>query len=135
MSEINVSELGRMTDQAIECGRLELEQQVLAEQAETERKRIEDEMFVKMVIAQIPEKARIEAITGRRHAIVTDIGYIGYDRPRDFKGGFNICKPEWLKGTARIIYEYCQQEKLKPTLEHWHDGVGIKEGFNIVIHW
>jgi hypothetical protein len=27
------------------------------------------------------------------------------------------------------------QARLLPTLEYWHDGCGVQDGYNIVAHW
>jgi hypothetical protein len=44
-------------------------------------------------------------------------------------------KPTNLSGVGRLVWEYCVGAKLNPTLEYWHDGVGINGGYNLVIHW
>jgi len=87
------------------------------------------------VILQIPDRMTTEARAGRGHAILMSIDYSDYKRPRESRNSWNVCEPEWLIGACKLVYDYCVEDGLKPTIESWHDGVGINSGFNIVIHW
>lgn len=105
----------------------------LADQARQRQQ--QEDLKTQHVIDQIEGRAKAEAHVGRDHAIVMSLDYSDYARPRDFKGGYNLCYPEWLKGVGARVFVYCTSAGLAPTLEFWHDGVGNKSGFNIVVHW
>lgn len=131
---IDVNVLRRLTEAAIQKGKEEAERQKQIQLEEERRQKEMEELRAKGIIAQIPHRAKTEAIAGRSHAIVMGIAYSDYNKPRG-NNEWNICRPEWLVGAAKIVWDYCVGANLKPTLEFWHDGVGIKSGFNIVIHW
>jgi hypothetical protein len=136
-AKVDVSKLKDMTRRAIEAGQAEAKR--LAEQvAEKERlKKAQDELKAKRIIMQIPGRAEKEAALGRSHAIVMAVKYEDYDRPRDTPAGkdWRVCQGDWLKGACKLVWEYCVEAELNPTLEDWHDGCGINSGHNIVIHW
>jgi hypothetical protein len=94
-----------------------------------------DELKALQVIIQIPNRMETEARAGRGHAILMSVGYKDYERPHTKEMNWNMCRAEWLKGACRLVYQHCQESELKPTIEFWHDGVGVNSGFNIVIHW
>ena len=142
---LQLNELRQMTEGARrELHQVAEEARRLAEQqrqAEDDQAKVEAEYYHRFqelkadyIIAQIVDRAKREAQAGRNHAILMAVGYDDYDRPRGVRQG-GMCEPHWLTGAARIVYQYCQDTGFKPTLEYWHDGVGVKSGFNIVIHW
>lgn len=82
------------------------------------------------VIEQIPSRAKREATAGRNHAIVMAL------KSDDWKeASYTNSKPTNLIGVGKLVWEYCVGAKLNPTLEYWHDGVGVNGGYNLVIHW
>lgn len=135
--KVDVKKLKEMTRAAIERGQEEARQ--LAEKvAEKERlKKLADERKAQNVIDQIPGRAEKEAALGRNHAIVMAVKYEDYDRPSHTPEGkdWRVCQGDWLKGACKLVWDYCVDAELHPTLEDWHDGVGMNSGHNIVIHW
>lgn len=130
---MDVERLRQMTKEAVERGGKKREKKLEEEKREENRKRREEELKAQMIIEQIPYRAETEAKVGRNHAIIMEIGR-DYDRPRD-DNNWNRCDYRWLKNAAVIVWNYCVGAGLNPTLEAWHDGVGIKSGFNIVVRW
>ena len=102
--------------------------------AKEERQRRAEEAKAEAIIAQIPDRAERESEQGRNHAIVMSVKYEDYTRPHGATD-WRVCQGDWLKGVAKLVFEFCVEANLKPTLEDWHDGVGMNSGHNIVIHW
>lgn len=132
--DVDVRRLQQLTRKAQERQRAEREEQMAQERHEAELKRLQEEQKAQMVISQIAHRAETEAIAGHNHAVLMSVGFADYDRPRQNRT-WNYCNPIWLKGACRLVFEHCEKIRLEPTLEYWHDGVGVKSGFNIVIHW
>ena len=136
---VDIPELQRITSEAKRANLARNER--LRQEAENrkEETRLIEEAKVLRIILQIPERARTEARQGRTHAIVMSvIAVIDYERPAyelkidDWR---TECKPEWLIGPAKMVYDYCKAQGLKPTLEYWTAYGALSSGFNIVIHW
>ncbi len=132
---VSVSHLRKLTNEAIERNRTVQRQIAELEAANEARKQLAERNKAQEIIGHINERAEVEARAGRNHALIMGLGYRDYNRPLHAAVGWNICDESWLIGTAKMVFEYCVQEGLNPTLEFWHDGVGEKSGFNIVIHW
>jgi hypothetical protein len=94
-----------------------------------------------LITKQIYERMDLESKMGRRHAIVYSFGASEF-KP---KGGLisserhdsTICSDDWLIGTARGVFLYCEKKGLKPTVELWRSGPEspARYGFNIVVHF
>lgn len=134
MSQEAREELQRQTAEAIRRGQEEAHKRAETEALLEELKRIDQEHKAQMVIAQIQPRAEYESRHGRNHAIIMSVDYKDYDRPPKNRE-YSKCDPSWLKGVCKLVYQYCIGSHLRPTLDYWHDGVGVKSGFNIVIHW
>lgn len=119
----------KQTDDRVRAALLAREQE--------ERERRLNELKADIIIAQIAGRADAEALAGRNHAIVMSLDSYDYDRPHSGPdcNDWNRCHPQWLKDVAKSVYEYCTEQGLNPSIEFWHDGVGVNSGFNIVIHW
>ena len=132
--KIDVKKLKAMTATAIEKGQ-EAARKLAAKETEKVRlKKLADERKAQNVIDQIPGRAEREAAEGRNHAIVMAVKFDDYDRPHG-ANNWNQCDPQWLKRAVKLVFEYCVEADLNPTLESWHDGQGVNSGHNIVIHW
>ncbi len=131
---ITPQELTLMTKKALK--KAERAKAAAAEQqrAEAENQRQIEETKAQGIIQQIPHRAKTEAGQGRSHATIMSVHNKDYQRP-PLDNQHDRCKPEWLIGSCKIVYDYCKKAGLEPTIEYWHDGVGINSGFNIVIHW
>src|SRR5262249_19692590 len=134
-AEIDTAEWRRLTDQAIEEGRREA-----ARVAEEEARALEHDRQLERdkalsIISAIPNRARTAAQAKQSYAIAMSLR-----EGTDFKRPLNdreycTCSPAWLTGTAKLVWDACVQNKLKPELQFWHDGGGMDSGFNLVIHW
>ncbi len=132
---MDVAEWRQLTDRAIEEGRreaarLEAEQARAAEQ----QRQIERAKALE-IISQIPNRARTAALAKQSYAIV-----MGLREGSDIKRPpgnyqYSTCSVDWLAGTAKLVWDACVQNKLKPELQYWYDGGGMDSGFNLVIHW
>lgn len=132
---LDIERLRRLSEMARSDADDERSRALAEETRQEEVQRQGDELKARLVILQIPSRTETEANAGRNHAIVMGLEYDDYDRPSEERGGWNICRSEWLKGASKLVYGFCLKEGFEPTIEHWDDGVGVKSGFNIVVHW
>lgn len=130
---MNLERLRRLSEMARSDAEEE-RNRVLAEgKRQEELQRKNDELKADLIIQQISSRAETEASAGRNHAIVMSLNYNDYKQPERV---YNECKPEWLTSlSATTVYAYCVEEGFEPTIEFWHDGMGVNSGFNIVVHW
>lgn len=131
---IDIRRLQQLTQAARERHQAELSAEALQQALEEKFRQEQARLKAQMVIAQIQDRAETEANAGRNHAIVMSVGFSDYERPREDRR-WNYCDPALLKGACSLVFQHCKEIGLNPTLEYWHDGVGEKSGFNIVIHW
>lgn len=132
--KIDLVRLRKLSDEAVRRGEEERARILIEGREESQRKKRQEEIKAQFIIEQIPSRLEKEATAGRKHAIVMGVGYDDYDRPYNHKN-WNECKPFWLKGVARLVFNACLEAELRPTIEFWHDGVGVESGFNIVAHF
>ena len=130
--KINIDELKEVTFAA----RQKQEDIVIATMmAAADRKKAHQAVFeakANYIVSQINGRAMKEAKAGRCHAIVMGLKW----RDSDWHGvGEQGVTPEILKDVAKLVWNACVTGGLKPTLEYWHDGMGINSGYNIVVHW
>ena len=120
---INPVDLRKLTEAAVARGQQEHEDELarIAEQQELE---------AEGVIMQIPSKCEKEARSQRSHAIVMGLKY-----KKHYNTTKTELKPTELKGAAAIVWQYCVDAELQPTLEYWWSGDGMVSGFNIVVRW
>jgi hypothetical protein len=126
------ADLRKMTNEAIAKGNKKAAEEAARKQRAADRKLAMEKAKAMRVIDGIPDRAMREAEEGRDHAIVMSIKYEDYDHS---SGSFVECRPDLLNGACRIVWDYCVNAKLNPTIESWHDGMGNHSGHNIVIHW
>ena len=126
-----VDHLRQTTKEAIERGERKRQQELERIRQKEERERREWQLKAERVIGQIPERCEKEAEEGRSHAVVYSIPFEEYYQ-YEHRGAVT---PQCLTGAAPIIWQHCVDAKLNPCLESWHDGVGIKGGWNIVVKW
>jgi len=131
--EVDVAKLRRLTEEAIERGK-ERERKRLADvKAKDERQKQKDQLLAAHVLATFPEKCEREAEQGRSHAIIMGLKHgRDHDSPAP---NWNELPYHKLKGPGAIVWNYLVKAGLKPTIEYWHDGMGIEGGFNIVVKW
>ena len=127
--QIDVTQLRQLTEQAIQQGKEKEAKRLADVQAKNERQAKSDQLFAARVLAEVPDKCEKEASRERSHAIVMGLKW---GRDHDYT---NALTHDQLKGPASIVWNYLQEQKLNPTLEYWHDGIGMNSGFNIVVHW
>jgi hypothetical protein len=128
---IDLNKLRQDTNDAIEEAKRLREQRLAKERFESELKKQEMEAKAQSILVQIPTRCAVEAKEGRSHAIVYSLGY------DEYRSGppYNKIEPHEIKGVGALVWNACQKSNLQPTLEYWHDGCGMKSGFNIVVHW
>ncbi len=131
---VDVKKLKEMTAKAIYDGQEKARRLQEAAIKKEIRKKFDDELKASRIIDKIPIRAETEAAEGRNHCIVMSIKFEDYSRPHD-ANDWRVCDPKWLNGAAKLVWEYCVKAELNPTIEDWHDGMGMDSGHNIVIHW
>lgn len=117
--------LRQLTDEAIQRGKKLVADKLESERLAAEHQRVLDVAEAELVISQIPHKAEVEATVGRSHAIVMGLNYSDVDG--------DVLNSNAT--TAQIVWDWCKKAGLKPNIESWDDGVGVRGGHNIVIHW
>lgn len=125
--------LKEQTAKAIEVGKEKAAVIAKKKEAADQKKKLAEEAKAKKIINQIPERANYESQQGRNYAVVMSFKE-DYERPYN-ENNYNLCKPSWLKGVAKIVYDYCSEAGFNPTIESWWTGDGMDSGYNIVIHW
>lgn len=134
MDKINIDELRHVTHLAIEEGKRKREKELAKQAEKIARYQEEQQLKAKHIIEQIPGRCMMEASAGRNHAVVMSLKYYNdYEQPPGSAGC--SCRPEWFKLASGLVWDFCSKSGLNPTLESWHDGVGIESGYNIVVHW
>ena len=98
-------------------------------------------------INSIPFRIAEAIMAGGNSCSVMTFGEEDYDRPKTLWRHHNDCKPEWLKGAAKLVYDYCVSEELKVFIsggsvvvdfEPGHEvrvPFGAKLTFDIRLHW
>ena len=120
---IDPKELTKLVKHAILEGELE------ADRIERERT---PEALALAVIARIPECIQKAVIKRRASAVIMHLHYDqGLDRPPGQEYG--ACKPEWLTGAAKLVWDACVASKLSPRLEYWADAGESR--FDLHVHW
>ena len=103
---------------------------------QAERERAEQEAEARAIIDEIVPLAEAQARDGKSYAIIMDVTYSG--RPRLFRDKVFDLDPADLTGASRIVWDYCEEHGLEPTLVgRWTQ---IRESlhrvdFSIVILW
>lgn len=130
--QVDLVQLRQLTEEAIQRGKLKEEKRLADIKAEDERKAKRDQLFAATVLAEFPDKCEKEAGRGRSHAIIMGLKY---NRDYVYDGNYNSLTYDRLTGPGAIVWNYLQEAGLKPTIEYWHDGMGMDSGFNIVARW
>lgn len=128
---LSPADLRKLTEEAVERGRLEHEDELQRIAEQEARQRRADELKAEGIIMQIPSKCEKEARNQRSHAVVMGLRY---GKDHDQIGG-NVLEVAKLKGAGKIVYDYCKDAGLNPTLEYWWSGDGMDSGYNIVVRW
>lgn len=135
--QIDVAQLRQLTEQAIQRGKEKEAKKLADAQVKSERQAKVDQLLAAKILAEVPDKCEREAFRERSHAIVMSL-----NQGRDYEcigrneSAIRVILPTTLlKGPALIVWNYLQEQKLNPSLEYWHDGVGMKSGYNIVVKW
>jgi hypothetical protein len=131
--KIDIASLTAKTSEAIRIGEAAARAKIEHEKRMEDAKRLQEEAKAGSILAQVPARAEAEAKVGRNHAIIMGMTY--GDGSWTGNTDHNTIQPYQLVGAARLVWEQVEAAGLKPTLDFWHDGVGINGGFNIVIHW
>ena len=136
---IELIRLRQLTERAVTlCGIREERLAAAATDEEREALKVEE------VIERIPYLCEMRARAGEYEAeIMVLTGSAEFDcqalhQPLQGEAPLEIEKvrPEWLFGTARIVWEYCRDASFNPTLKFWtHCGMAQMWGYAIVVHW
>jgi hypothetical protein len=128
---INIDSLREMTAKAIRDGEEKVRKEIADKNAINAAAEALAKAKANTILLQVAGRAEREAKAGRNHAVIMGIKYNDFVPPCYN----NLANPEHLAGTAAIVWQELVKSGLNPTLESWHDGMGIKGGHNIVIHW
>jgi hypothetical protein len=137
MSSIDLAELRRLTQEAVD---LRQKRDISSAGVGDEMKEV---MKAQEVIERIPYLCRLLANDGKRKTGVMTLEGNQFDcralpQPSQNEKPLEISEvnSEWLFGVARIVWHYCIQTGLNPTLESWtHNGLAPMWGYTIIVHW
>lgn len=130
---VDVSNLKRLTQEAIQRGKAKKAKDEQEKQEKEERRLREQKHRAEGIIEQIPHLAEKAAHEAQSQAVVMKMKWtedytstgVGHSR------GISI-----VHGSAAdLVMKWCQEAGLRPTVEDWHDGCGMDSGYEIVIHW
>ena len=125
-----VEELRDITNEALRLHEENQQQKAAQEEA----RRPEYELQARVITNQIDERTKTEAKLMRRYAPIMSIRECrDFERSKDSRYVNGECKPEWLKGAAKLVYTFLVKEGLAPTIEYWNGEDDA--GFNIIAHW
>lgn len=82
------------------------------------------------VMMQVDGKAQVAASKGEDKAMVMDLT----DEDADNVTQVQLSTAQ-LKGAAYIVFKSLSGLGFKPTVNYWHDGMGMDGGYQIWIHW
>lgn len=128
-------DLRKKTGDAVQRG--EQKRKAAEEAAELQKKRIQerDQRIAENIIADIPLKCEEAAEKCQSQAVIMEMQYDrDYTYPTQF-GGTPVDLPiECLRGPALIVWNRVKGA-LSIKIESWHDGMGEKSGYNLVVNW
>jgi hypothetical protein len=129
---INIDELKATTQAAIDAAENRRLKKLAEIKAKDEREAKAALLKAEGIIAQIPSRCAKEAEHGRNHALAMSLKHSDYNHSGP---PHNQLPHDKLNGAAAHVWNACQEAGMNPTLEHWHDGGGMKSGFNVVVRW
>lgn len=129
---IDVQKLKELTNKAIQKEQERQTDALKKEQAAEERERKKHQLMAENIIAQIEDKCVREALMQRTHVIVMSLKD---DRDYDRKIWPQTPNKQTIRGPGKIVFDFCEKEGLMPTIEYWHDGMGLESGYNIIVRW
>jgi hypothetical protein len=116
---IDIEKLKRLSQEAIESI-------AKKQQEDAERKKKEAEVEAAGIIGMMSEIAEFEARAGSRCAAIMSLKDFKCELQQRQHAHFSDC----LSGAGKIVYDYCYDNGLKPTIEK-----NLLDGYAIVIHW
>ena len=129
---IDIEKLKQQTKDGLLARQVEAEIAERRAKEKEARNRLLQELKAERILSQLSSRCEAESTAGRNFAIVMSVSHSDCRPPNNLYG---TCKPEWLQGVPKLVYNACVEANLNPTIEYWHDGIGIESGFNIVVHW
>lgn len=74
-----------------------------------------DRNIADMCVSRIPDRIKLARRFLKNRIDVRAFTYLEYDRPAG-NTDYDVCLPEWLKGSPKFVYEHCLAQGLKPTI-------------------
>jgi hypothetical protein len=134
-TNVTVEELRKLSSEARTRQRQKKVQQEKLQEERDARALAMEKIKAQDVVSKIRQRCETQADAGLEYAIVMSLGEQDYELNRP--GVPNKLDPDALaeNRAGKMVYDVCREAGLAPTLEHWHDGIGMRGGFNIVVHW
>ena len=95
----------------------------------------ENKLKAEFIIKIIPIILERELLEDSDRAVIMKIDSDDCKRPSGDKSPEDKCKPEWLRGVAKLVYDACVELKLNPTIEPWMNTEYTDSGFEIVVRF
>ena len=74
-----------------------------------------DRCIAAMCISRIPDRIRLARRFLKSRIDITAFTRLEYNRPEGNKN-YDVCLPEWLKGSPKFVYEHCLAQGLNPAI-------------------
>jgi len=131
MNIVDIQKLKQETEKAI-AEAIEIKNKgIIAMQAQFTLKAQEDQIKAEGIIAKIPSLCFKAAQNGKTTVCVMPLKRTDYHNCY----GNTLKYSQLKKGVAAIVWNACVMADLKPSLEFWHDGIGMDSGFNLFVNW
>lgn len=127
---VDIAAIRRYTDKVVQQVQQAQRDAIQAEALDAELQAQIDKLEAARILLQIPIRIATEVTAGRYHAVLMSVNHTDFEEGHASDGD-----PGKLEGKAKIVWAACVVAGLKPTLEYWWADGGMKDGWNIVIHW
>jgi hypothetical protein len=96
----------------------------------------EQEERATRILNAMPAKCKAAAEKGRNFAVIMDLASgqdINLSDIREASDDDQL--RDILGGAANLVYSVCRAKGFDVSTHYWHDGVGIKSKWQLMVHW
>ncbi len=126
---VNLKSLRDLADKATQAAKERTEAKEEAKARRDWNLAARNELAAKHVLERLEMRAQRHAQKGLRSCKVMPLRYLKHYK------NLTTVRPADLIGVAKLVWDELDKQKLKVRLNDWHDGVGIKSGWDMVLEW
>jgi hypothetical protein len=128
-----LTQLTRNAKERIEKDRQEREKAEREKQLAEERAQ---EARADRILAGMTSKCLEAALQGKNSAAIMDLKLdVDFTYSNISTTDEKALLKTYLGGAANLVFESCIAQGFKVKTRHWHDGVGTKDGWKLVVSW